>query len=120
VISGIEPRQSFAPDRPCPDLRRSAVKLFPKEICFAGFFARAILFPVPDGKSAQPRSAVAENSSSGSGSGAIVVVQHAAQTLAPLDLACVIEVARLWADELVRQALMIALGMIMGDEVLNG
>ena len=31
-----------------------------------------------------------------------------------------IEVARLWADELVRQALMIALGMIMGDEVLNG
>ena len=40
--------------------------------------------------------------------------------LAPLDLTCVIEVARIWADELVRQALMIALGMIMGDEVLNG
>ena len=30
------------------------------------------------------------------------------------------EVARFWADELVRQTLMIALAMIVGDEVLNG
>jgi hypothetical protein len=36
------------------------------------------------------------------------------QALPPLDLACIVEVASLWADELVRQALMIALGMIMG------
>jgi hypothetical protein len=58
--------------------------------------------------------------SSGSGRGAIVVVQHAAQALAPLDLACIVEVARLWADELVRQALMIALGVIMGNEIVKG
>ena len=55
-----------------------------------------------------------------SGSGAVVVVQHAAQALAPLDLTCVAEMARLWADELVRQALMMALAVIVGDEVLNG
>jgi hypothetical protein len=55
-----------------------------------------------------------------SGSGAVVVVQHAAQALAALDLTCVAEMARLWADELVRQALMIALAVIVGDEVLNG
>jgi hypothetical protein len=40
--------------------------------------------------------------------------------LAALDLTCVAEMARLWADELVRQALMIALAVIVGDEVLNG
>jgi hypothetical protein len=50
-----------------------------------------------------------------SGGGAVVVVQHAAQTLAALDL-----MVRLWADEPIRQALVIALAMIMGDEVLNG
>ena len=55
-----------------------------------------------------------------SGRGAVVVVQHAAQTLAPLDLTWVIEVVRFWADELVRQALMVALSVIMGDEILNG
>ena len=32
----------------------------------------------------------------------------------------VVEVARLWADELARQALLIALGMRMGGEILNG
>src|ERR1019366_90310 len=55
-----------------------------------------------------------------SGSGAGVVVQHAAQPLAALDLTGGVEMARLWADELVRQALMIALTVIVGDEVLNG
>ena len=40
---------------------------------------------------------------SGSGRGAIVVAQQAAQALAPLDLACVVEMARLRADESVGQ-----------------
>ena len=57
---------------------------------------------------------------SGSGRGAIVVVQQAAQALAPLDFACVVEMARFRADESVGQALMIALSVIMGDEVLKG
>src|ERR1022692_4125403 len=52
--------------------------------------------------------------------GAIVVVQRASQALAPLDHACVSQMPRLRADESVRQALVIALGMIMRDEVLNG
>ena len=52
--------------------------------------------------------------------GTIVVVQRAAQALAPLERACVSQMARLWTDESVRQPLMIALGMIMRDEVLNG
>ena len=56
----------------------------------------------------------------GSGSGPVVVVQHATQALPALDLSCVTEVARFWADELVPQALMIALAVIMSDEVLNG
>ena len=42
-----------------------------------------------------------------------------AQALVPLDLACVVEMARFRADESVGQALMIALSVIMGDEVLN-
>ena len=57
---------------------------------------------------------------SGSGRGAIVVVQQAAEALAPLDLACVVEMARFRADESVGQALMIALRVIMGDEIVNG
>ena len=36
-----------------------------------------------------------------SGSGAVVVVQHAAQPLAALDFTDVAEMARLWTDELV-------------------
>jgi hypothetical protein len=55
-----------------------------------------------------------------SGSGAVIVVQHAAQPLAALDLTGVAEMARLWTDELVRQALVIAFIVIVGDEVLNG
>src|SRR6266404_1709187 len=55
-----------------------------------------------------------------SGSSSIVVVQHAAQALAPLYRACVYKMARLWADHSVGQALMIALRVVMGDEVVNG
>ena len=71
--------------------------------------------------SAQPQSGFVENFIVPvQGSGAIVVVQQAAPALAPLDLTCVIEVVRFWADELVRQALMVALSVIVGDEILNG
>src|SRR5215469_7259391 len=52
--------------------------------------------------------------------GTVIVVQHAAQALAPLNLACVVEMACLGADVLVRQTLMIAFTVIMRDEVLNG
>jgi len=55
-----------------------------------------------------------------SGRGAVIVVQHAAQALAPLDHACVSKMARFWADESVGQPLVIALGVIMGDEVVHG
>ena len=44
--------------------------------------------------------------------GAVVVVQHAAQALTPLDHACVSKMARFWADESVGQPLVIALGVI--------
>jgi hypothetical protein len=40
--------------------------------------------------------------------------------LAALDLTIVAEMAWLWADKLVRQASVIALAVIVGDEVLNG
>src|SRR5215469_2665727 len=54
-----------------------------------------------------------------SSGGTVVVVQHA-QALAALNLARVAETASFWADELVRQTLVIAFTVIMGDEVLNG
>ena len=78
VISGIEPSSLYC--RPgWPDLRHSAAKLFPKEIGFAGFFASAIL------SRQQPWSTDAQNfTGSGSGSGAIVVVQQDAEALAPV------------------------------------
>ena len=44
-----------------------------------------------------------------SGSGTIIVVQHAAQALPALDLSRASEVAGFWTDELVSQSLMIAL-----------
>jgi hypothetical protein len=50
---------------------------------------------------------------------AIVIVQHAAEALPSLDIAYITDVARFWADEVIRQALVIALAM-MEDEVLNG
>ena len=55
-----------------------------------------------------------------SGRGAVIVVQHAAQALAPLDHACVSKMARFWAEESVGQPLVIALGVIMGDEIVHG
>jgi len=55
-----------------------------------------------------------------SGSGAVVVVQHSAQALAALHLTCVFEMASFRTDELVCQALMIALAVIMRNKVLNG
>src|SRR5215471_20135255 len=55
-----------------------------------------------------------------SGSGPVVVVQHAAQALTTLDLSRASEVAGFGTDELVSQSLMIALAVIMSNEVLNG
>ena len=55
-----------------------------------------------------------------SGSGPIIVVQHAAQALTTLDLSRASEVASFGTDELVAQSLMIALAVIMSNEVLNG
>src|SRR5215471_12883699 len=48
-----------------------------------------------------------------SGSGTIIVVQHAAQALPAVDLSRASEVAGFWTDELVSQSLMIALAVIM-------
>src|ERR1700693_4021749 len=50
---------------------------------------------------------------------AVVVVQHAAQALAPLDHACFSKMARFWADESIGQALVIAFGVIMRHKLLN-
>ena len=47
-----------------------------------------------------------------SGRGAVIVVQHATQALAPLDHACISKMARFWADASVGQPLVIALGVI--------
>jgi hypothetical protein len=55
-----------------------------------------------------------------SGSCTVIVVQHAAQTLPAVDLSRASEVAGFWTDELVPQSLMIALAVIMSNEVLNG
>jgi len=55
-----------------------------------------------------------------SSGGTVVVIQHAAQALAALNLACVAEMASFWTDELVRQTLVIAFTVIMRDEVLDG
>ena len=55
-----------------------------------------------------------------SGSGPVRVIQHAAQALTTLDLSAGSEVAGVWTDELVSQSLMIALAVVMSNEVLNG
>ena len=55
-----------------------------------------------------------------SGSGSVIVVQHAAQTLPALDPSRASEVAGFWPNELVSQSLMIALAVIMSNEVFNG
>src|ERR1700683_3175052 len=55
-----------------------------------------------------------------SGSGAVVVVEHAPQPLPALHFTCGADVPRLWADETVPQSLMIAFPVIVGYVVLNG
>src|SRR5262249_15337005 len=55
-----------------------------------------------------------------SGSGPVIVVQHATQPLTTLDLSRASKVAGFGTDELVSQSLMIALAVIMSNEVLNG
>src|SRR5262252_9424979 len=55
-----------------------------------------------------------------SGSGPVIVVQHAAQALPTLNLSRASEVAGFWTDELVSQSLMIELAVIMSNEVFNG
>src|SRR5215831_4398127 len=54
-----------------------------------------------------------------SGSGPVIVVQHAAQALPTSDLSRASEVAGFRTDELVSQSLMITLAVIMSNEVLN-
>jgi len=51
--------------------------------------------------------------------GAVVVVQHATQTLPPLDHTCFSKRAWLWADYPVGQALVVALSMVMQNELSN-
>ena len=55
-----------------------------------------------------------------SGRDAVVVIQHAAQALAPLDYTGFSKMAHFWANEPVGQALVISLGVVVGDEILNG
>ena len=56
----------------------------------------------------------------GSGRDAVVVIQHASQALAPLDYTGFSKMAHCWANEPVGQALVISLGVVVGDEILNG
>jgi hypothetical protein len=55
-----------------------------------------------------------------SGCRTVVVVQQAAQSLATLERTCVFKMTWFWVDEPVTQALVIALGVIVGNEVVNG
>ena len=54
-----------------------------------------------------------------SGSGPVIVVQQAAQALTTLDLSRASKMAGFGTDELVSQSLMIALAVIVRNEVLN-
>jgi hypothetical protein len=51
--------------------------------------------------------------------GAVVVVQHATQALAPLDASRGHKATRLWNDQPIAQPLVIALRVVMGDKVVN-
>jgi hypothetical protein len=51
---------------------------------------------------------------------AVVVVQHPAQALVPLNVTMSTEVMRLRADDLVREALVITFGVVVRDEIVNG
>jgi hypothetical protein len=70
------------------------------------------------------KSAAVQNFGS-SGSGAVVVVQHAAQSLPPLNLTDAADMAMLWTDESVRQALVqllaenpVLLAKVINDQLL--
>jgi hypothetical protein len=54
-----------------------------------------------------------------SGGVAVVVLQHAALAFAALDRACATEVLRRRRDELVAQALVVSLSVVMIQEILN-
>ena len=49
----------------------------------------------------------------------MVVVQHSAKTLASLDLARIPKKADVWVDKSIGQALVIALRVVVRDEVVN-
>src|SRR4051794_34772442 len=55
-----------------------------------------------------------------SGGRPVIIVQHSAQSLSPLDRTGGSHVARLWLDQAVVQALMRAFFMIMSDELGKG
>jgi hypothetical protein len=55
-----------------------------------------------------------------SGGGTVIVVQHAAQALAPLDHAGFPKLARFGTDQSVGQALVIAFVMVMCEEFVSG
>jgi hypothetical protein len=55
-----------------------------------------------------------------SSGGTVVVVQHAAQALVPLDWSCGHKAPRLWNDQPIAQPLVIPLGVVVGDKIVNG
>jgi hypothetical protein len=55
-----------------------------------------------------------------SGGRPVIIVQHSAQALSPLDRTGGSQVARLWLDQAVVQALMMAFFVIMSDELGKG
>ena len=100
--------RSFGSFRMCPVQRRA--------------FVRAEILRVTSQSSSRAsqlvlthKSAAVQNFGS-SGSSAVVVVQHAAQSLPALNLTDSADMARFWTDESVRQALVIAFAVIVGDE----
>src|SRR5215472_13162614 len=56
---------------------------------------------------------------SDSGGGPVVVVEHAAQSSASLDNAGTADSGGVWENQLVAQTLMVALAVIVRNEVLN-
>ena len=66
------------------------------------------------------RRAVSKTSATNSGGCTVVVVQHATQALASLDRGSGSKMTGLGEDEPIRQPLVIALAMIMRDEIPNG
>ena len=52
--------------------------------------------------------------------GAVVVVQHASQPLAPLDWSRGEKAPRLWNDQPIAQSLVITFNVVVGDKIVNG